>query len=161
MSCGRVCYTWCSLDAIFLPRLLGKKAEVESTCSETGREFHLTVTPDGIADYSPASTVLSNTVPGLACRCEDDADDKPENGPSSDSCSQMFFFCIGRRAGQQGTFANRRAKVRLAGIDWTMIEKVNQAENGVLVARHEETGRSGASVTATVPLLDGGWHRQV
>lgn len=74
---------------------------------------------------------------------------------------RFVYICIGRRAGQQGTFTNGRAKVRLAGIDWTMIEKVNRADNGVLVARYEATGRSGAPATATVPLLDGGWHPQV
>lgn len=97
---GRTLYTWCALDAIFLPGLLGKTAEVESTCPETGREIRLTVTSDGVADYSPASTVLSITVPGHSCRREDDAEDKLETGPSSDSCGQMFFFAS-RAAGEQ------------------------------------------------------------
>jgi hypothetical protein len=74
---------------------------------------------------------------------------------------RFVYVCIGRRAGQASTFANGRAKVRLSGIDWPMMEHVIQADGGVLVARYAATGRSGAPATATVPLLDGGWQPQL
>ncbi len=76
---------------------------------------------------------------------------------------RFVHVCIGRWAGQSGTFINGRAKIPLSGIGWTMIELVRQADNGVLVTRYEARGRSGAPATATVPskrpILIPSWHR--
>ncbi len=80
------------MDAIFLLGLLGTTAEVESTCPVTNQAIRLTVTPDGVASYSPSNTVLSITVPGLSCRTTNDSPEKAQTGPTSDGCSQMFFF---------------------------------------------------------------------
>ena len=46
----------------------------------------------------------------------------------------------------------RRAKVPLAGITWTMIKK-----GSVIEAHIEGTARDGGPACATVPLLGGGW----
>jgi len=97
---GRTLYTWCSLDAIFLPGLLERTAKVESTCPVTGAAIRLTIKPEGVVDYEPTTAVLSITVPGLSCRRKDDPKDKLETGPSSDSCGQMFFFAS-RAAGER------------------------------------------------------------
>lgn len=97
---GRNLFAWCSLDTIILPGLLGKTAAVESRCPVTGKLVRLTVTPDGVAEHSPASTVLSITVPGVSCRRADDSADKPQTGPGSDSCGQMYFFAS-REAGEK------------------------------------------------------------
>lgn len=86
---GQQLYAWCALDALFMPGLLGKTAEVESICPTTGAAIRLTIAPDRVRAYSPAETVLSITVPGLSCRR--DPDDQ-STGPSSDACSQMDFF---------------------------------------------------------------------
>lgn len=86
---GRQLYTWCALDALFIPGLLGETAQVESTCPTTGAAIRLTVAPDGVRAYSPRETVLSISVPGLSCRSE--AGDQ-STGPTSDTCSQMHFF---------------------------------------------------------------------
>ncbi len=88
---GNDLYTWCSLDAIFLPGLLGKTAEVESICPVTGRTVRLTITPDGITDLSPEGAVLSIAVPGVSCDTGDSCSPK-KTGPQSDACSQMHFF---------------------------------------------------------------------
>ncbi len=88
---GRFLYTWCSLDALFLPGLLGMEAEVESTCPTTGEDIKLLITPKGVAEYTPYGTVLSITIPGISCQagccCGPD-----KTGPKSDACSQMNFF---------------------------------------------------------------------
>lgn len=91
----RTLYTWCALDAIFIPGLVGETAVVTSTCPITQKTIQLTVTPDGVTSYQPSSTVLSITIPGVSCSisCQSDcADDAPQTGPQSDACSQMFFF---------------------------------------------------------------------
>lgn len=56
---GRQLYTWCAIDSLFLPELLGFPAWVVSRDPRTGREIRLTVTPDGIESVDPAATVMS------------------------------------------------------------------------------------------------------
>lgn len=87
---GKELFTWCSLDALFLPGLIGNPAEISSTDPVTGETIHLTITPEGIADFRPITTVLSITVPGLSC-CTDGFCG-PKTGPQSEACSQMRFF---------------------------------------------------------------------
>lgn len=89
---GRSLYTWCALDAVFLPGLLGETASIESICPTTGELIQLTIQPDGVADYAPQTAVISVAVPGISCRREDDEATKPKTGPKSDGCSQMHFF---------------------------------------------------------------------
>lgn len=85
---GNVLYTWCSLDAMFLPGLLGKTAEVTSTCPQTGKTISLTITPSGVRALSPPETVLSIAVPGVSCA----RGEKRKTGPTSETCTQMHFF---------------------------------------------------------------------
>jgi alkylmercury lyase len=87
---GQELYAWCSLDTIFLPGLIDRTAEVTSTDPITGEMIRLTVTPEGVATYSPDTTVLSITVPGISCSTNGSCG--PETGPESEACSQMHFF---------------------------------------------------------------------
>ena len=74
-------YTWCSLDAMHLPGILGRTAEVESTDPVSGEKIQLTIPPDATPTYHPPGTVLSIMLaPG------------DRNGPQSPLCSQMLFF---------------------------------------------------------------------
>jgi alkylmercury lyase len=82
---GRTLYAWCALDTLFLPAMLGETADVKSTCPVTGETIRLTITPRNVAGYSPESTVLSITVPGISCS-------RRKTGPGSDTCSQIHFF---------------------------------------------------------------------
>jgi alkylmercury lyase len=96
---GKDLYAWCSLDALFLAGLLGAVAEVESTCPVTGQEIMLTVTPQGVAGYSPISTVLTIAIPGVTFRINDsNSDGKPNTGPLTDGCNQMQFFATPKAA---------------------------------------------------------------
>jgi alkylmercury lyase len=56
---GRTLYTWCALDTLFLPELLGSPARVRSTCPETGQAISLTVDADGPRDVVPQAAVMS------------------------------------------------------------------------------------------------------
>jgi len=78
---GSELYTWCSLDAMHLPGLLGRTADVESTDPVSGEKIHLTIPPDGTPTYHPSGTVLSIVLTG-----------GDRNGPQSPLCSQMLFF---------------------------------------------------------------------
>ncbi len=81
---GNDLYAWCALDTLFLPAYLEETAQVESTCPVTGEMIRLTITPTGVASYSPGSTVVSIIDPSkVSCSTR---------GPQSAVCSQMFFF---------------------------------------------------------------------
>jgi alkylmercury lyase len=54
--------TWCAGDALFLPAMLGRTADVGSASPVTGDVIRLTVSPDGIVNSDPAGAALS--VPG-------------------------------------------------------------------------------------------------
>ncbi len=68
---------------------------------------------------------------------------------------RFVYLCIGQAAGQGASLWSRRAKVPLAGLDWTMIEGL--APDGRLMARFNGRGRDGTPACATVPLLAPGW----
>ena len=56
---GRALYTWCAIDSLFIPEMLGKPAKVESRDPHTGTAIRLMVTPDGVESVEPASAVMS------------------------------------------------------------------------------------------------------
>jgi len=56
---GRQLYTWCAWDSLFIPELLGKTAEVESTCPISGEIISLTVSPTRVENVSPKSAKVS------------------------------------------------------------------------------------------------------
>ncbi len=87
---GNDLYTWCSLDTLFLPGLIGETAVIKSTDPVSGEPIHLTITPHKVEEYCPSSTVLSIAVPGISCRTETSTG--PDTGPQSEACSQMYFF---------------------------------------------------------------------
>ena len=60
---GRALYTWCALDTLIFPILLGGPARVESTCPGTGSTVRLDVTPDGIGMLRPPTAVVSLIAP--------------------------------------------------------------------------------------------------
>ena len=56
---GQRLWTWCAWDSLFIPAVLGTTARVASVCAATGAPVCAVVTPDGVAEASPAGTVLS------------------------------------------------------------------------------------------------------
>jgi alkylmercury lyase len=55
--------TWCAWDALFLPIMLQQAAKVTSQCPATGEIIRLTITPEGVTSYQPASAVISIVIP--------------------------------------------------------------------------------------------------
>jgi alkylmercury lyase len=56
---GRLLYTWCAWDTLFLPALLDEQAHVESTCRVTGADVRLTVAPERVLDAKPDEVWVS------------------------------------------------------------------------------------------------------
>jgi alkylmercury lyase len=56
---GRRLCTWCALDALTFPPLLGTTAEVESPCPATGTTVRVRVGPAGVESVAPGGAVVS------------------------------------------------------------------------------------------------------
>jgi alkylmercury lyase len=56
---GRVLYAWCAWDTLFLPELLGRRAQVESQCPTTQQPISLSVEGTHIDGLRPPEAVLS------------------------------------------------------------------------------------------------------
>lgn len=60
---GTRLYTWCALDTLIFPGLIGRTAHVTSPCHGTGESIRLTVSPDRVFDVTPADAVVSVVTP--------------------------------------------------------------------------------------------------
>jgi alkylmercury lyase len=60
---GATLYTWCALDTLMYPVVLGRPFEIESPCKETGAPVRVRVSPDGVESVSPPAAVVSIVVP--------------------------------------------------------------------------------------------------
>ncbi len=56
---GQELYTWCALDTLIFPTLLGRAARVESTSPSSGQSIRITVEPAGVTSVEPATAVVS------------------------------------------------------------------------------------------------------
>ena len=52
-------YTWCALDTFLYTVLLDQPSKVISHCPVTGQPITLAMTPEGISELTPASSVIS------------------------------------------------------------------------------------------------------
>jgi alkylmercury lyase len=52
-------YTWCAWDALFIPRVIGRQAQVASHCPITSAPIRLVVAPDGVLEASPLDITVS------------------------------------------------------------------------------------------------------
>ncbi len=80
---GVTLFAWCAWDTLFIPRILGVTANVESTCPETGRAISLTVSASGITHAEPSGVVLSLPHTTLAAMNEN---------VRASFCQHVFFF---------------------------------------------------------------------
>ncbi len=58
---GKTFYTWCAPDTLLFPNVLGHTAQVISSDPVTGEKVSLIVSPEGIEEVSPSTTVVSWT----------------------------------------------------------------------------------------------------
>lgn len=65
---GRRLYTWCALDALMFPALIGKQARIHSRCAETAAPVALTVDAHSAREVMPFGAVVSLVVPGADIR---------------------------------------------------------------------------------------------
>jgi alkylmercury lyase len=56
-------YTWCALDSLMFPGLVGQTVHVESPCASTDRPVRVTVMPEGMKHLEPPDAVVSLVAP--------------------------------------------------------------------------------------------------
>ena len=52
-------YTWCALDTLMFPAVIGERAQVQSRCPQTHKAVTLTVTPRAVLSLQPDDAVIS------------------------------------------------------------------------------------------------------
>lgn len=66
---GRLLYTWCALDTLIFPSVIGKSAHVRSHCPVTKEVIELVVTPNEFGHVEPSGTVMSVVLPDASSVC--------------------------------------------------------------------------------------------
>lgn len=92
---GVLLSTWCAVDTLFLPAMLGAVATVESESPVSGRLVRLTVAPEGIVELAPPDTTVS--LPTLRA---DEVDMSSTEGIWSAFCHRIYFFADRAEAAQ-------------------------------------------------------------
>jgi alkylmercury lyase len=80
---GRALYTWCAWDTLFIPRVLGQAARVQSECPVADQPIRLLSMPDGIRNLEPAGTLVSFVTPQRA---------RVEKDVIASFCCQVHFL---------------------------------------------------------------------
>jgi alkylmercury lyase len=56
---GRPLFTWCAMDTLLFPMLLGEPATAESRCPVTGRTIRVELDPEAVRSVDPERAVVS------------------------------------------------------------------------------------------------------
>ncbi|MGH8702555.1 MAG: alkylmercury lyase MerB [Burkholderiales bacterium] len=80
---GRELYTWCAWDTLFIPALLGARAEVESVCRGSGQPVRLAIGPSSVETAHPAGLWVSFVLSDAAAMRAD---------PIASFCCVVHFF---------------------------------------------------------------------
>jgi alkylmercury lyase len=83
-------FAWCAVDTLFIPEIIDREVQVESTDPTTGATIRLTVTPEGVTDLDPPEAVVSFLLPEDGERFIEDA--------IARFCHQIYFFDSPRSA---------------------------------------------------------------
>jgi alkylmercury lyase len=128
---GRELYTWCAWDALFIPELLDRTAQVESTCPETRLPVQLRVAPDGIEAVDPMKTVVSFLSPS-ALRIEETA------AETTESFCRFVHFLVSHEAGQVWTDRHPGAFVLSLEEAFALAQMLNFSRFGLVLQRARE-----------------------
>lgn len=120
----RILYAWCAWDTLFLPELIGHSAEIESVCPTTGEAITLRVGPEGTADLSPPSAVLSFLLPGSRL-----------GGDTIASFCSFIHFFASREAAAQWTAARPGTFVISIAEGFEIGRRTNAAQWGDALSR--------------------------
>lgn len=99
---GRRLYTWCALDTLIFPALIGRTARVASHCPMTGMPISMTVGPDKLERVAPANPKVSLVMPGA------------EADIRRSFCCHVLFFASGEAADR---WASQHEEAEVVSVD--------------------------------------------
>jgi alkylmercury lyase len=106
-------YAWCAWDALFVPRVIGRSADVASNCPIVGNLIRMVVTPDGISEPPVGDVSISFPV-----SCESMGD----RGVAGACCRVSHF--LSSRAAARRWLARQPGGVVLALDDASKLARV-------------------------------------
>jgi alkylmercury lyase len=98
---GRRLYTWCALDTLMFPALLGKTAAVFSRCASTGAPIILNVAPHELRCVQPAGVVMSLLLPEVS------------RDIRRSFCCNVHFFVSAR---ESRNWLSKHPEIRIVGV---------------------------------------------
>lgn len=90
---NRPFYTWCAPDALHIAVVLGRPAQIISRCPITGTRIEVTLTPERMTAFTPASAVVSFPKHGNTLKRLKEAGCIRQGG-----CQNALFFASGEAA---------------------------------------------------------------
>ncbi len=101
--------TWCAMDTLFLPAMIGQVATVESISPVRSETIRLKVTPEGVESCSPPGAVVS-----LRVIDPEDVDMSAASAIWASFCHHIYFFAS-RDEGEE--WAASRTDIELVTVD--------------------------------------------
>jgi alkylmercury lyase len=98
---GRRLYTWCALDTLMFPTLLGKTAAVFSRCASTDAPIILSVAPHELRCVEPAGVVMSLLLP------------EASRDIRRSFCCNVHYFVSAR---ESSSWISKHPQIRIVGI---------------------------------------------
>ena len=98
---GRRLYTWCALDTLMFPALLGRTASVFSRCASTGAPITLSVAPHELRSVEPAGVVMSLLLP------------EPSRDIRRSFCCNVHFFVS---AEESSDWPSKHPEIQIVGV---------------------------------------------
>jgi alkylmercury lyase len=108
---GNHLFTWCALDTLFLPALLGQAANVESESPIGSAIVRLTVSPQRSDAIDPADAVVS-----IVAMDPDAAELRSVEAVWSTFCHHVFFFADRRQAEQWVAGRDNRDAIEILSV---------------------------------------------
>jgi len=108
---GPAVFAMCAIDALGIPFMVRRDADIDSQCATCGAAVHVDVRDGAVSEYAPEATVVWLTDPAEGCVA------------ATDLCPELNFFCSAEhldawasarpnKNGQQLTFEEALARGR-------------------------------------------------
>lgn len=116
---GHQLYTWCAVDSLALPVILGRSVSVESICPTSGRTIRVSLTPQGVRSAAPQQAVITEVPP--AAGCDDFRSSVCDHGHFFVDAAAAEPWCLEHPTGQIRSIAAAFTivRTRLLDLGWT------------------------------------------
>ena len=109
---GNQLFTWCALDTLFLPIVLGQSTSIESESPMGNAKVRLTVSPRRVEAVEPASAVVS-----IVAVDPDTAEISSVEAIWGTFCHHVFFFATRSDARAWSATRDNREAIEIVSVD--------------------------------------------